>query len=210
MLVNQEGGLRKIFEEHSEGYVYLCGHYHKFGGLIPKMYTLQKSGFLELELADWKDNREFRLLAFDHGLMSFIDVKHNDWPVVLITNPKDASFLNLKRDPVDLIRTSSHIRVLAFSLHNITKVSVRIDDQESWLPCKHVQGPLYVHVWNPKFYEQGLHTIEAAVEDSSGLRKVIKQSFSLTDPDYHFGFLARMVLMLDISVIVSYIFSTNF
>lgn len=37
--------------------VYLCGHYHMLGGMVPNMYTLQKAGFLELELADWKDNR---------------------------------------------------------------------------------------------------------------------------------------------------------
>lgn len=27
------------------------------GGAVPNMYTLQRGGFLELELADWKDNR---------------------------------------------------------------------------------------------------------------------------------------------------------
>lgn len=37
--------------------VYLCGHYHMFGGVVPNMYTRQQAGFLELELADWKDNR---------------------------------------------------------------------------------------------------------------------------------------------------------
>lgn len=37
--------------------VYLCGHYHMLGGAVPNMYTLQRGGFLELELADWKDNR---------------------------------------------------------------------------------------------------------------------------------------------------------
>lgn len=36
---------------------YLCGHYHTLGGLSPEMYTLQRGGYLELELADWKDNR---------------------------------------------------------------------------------------------------------------------------------------------------------
>lgn len=42
---------------HRESMVYLCGHYHTFGNMIPNMYTLQKAGFLELELADWKNNR---------------------------------------------------------------------------------------------------------------------------------------------------------
>lgn len=42
---------------YRENMAYLCGHYHTFGGTMPNMYTLQKGGFLELELADWKDNR---------------------------------------------------------------------------------------------------------------------------------------------------------
>lgn len=42
---------------YREGMVYLCGHYHMLGGAVPNMYTLQQAGFLELELADWKDNR---------------------------------------------------------------------------------------------------------------------------------------------------------
>lgn len=53
---------------------------------------MQTDGFLELELADWKHNRIFRVAAFDHGLFSFVDVIHDSWPVVLITNPKHALF----------------------------------------------------------------------------------------------------------------------
>lgn len=41
--------------------VYLCGHYHTLGGAVPNMYTLQQAGFLELELADWKDNRMYSI-----------------------------------------------------------------------------------------------------------------------------------------------------
>lgn len=44
--------------------VYLCGHLHTLGGLVPQMYTMQNEGFAELELADWKDGRalvKFRL-----------------------------------------------------------------------------------------------------------------------------------------------------
>ena len=42
---------------HKESMVYLCGHFHTLGNMVPNMYSLQKMGFLELELADWKDNR---------------------------------------------------------------------------------------------------------------------------------------------------------
>lgn len=36
---------------------YLCGHYHSLLGFFRGMYALQPSGFLELELADWKTGR---------------------------------------------------------------------------------------------------------------------------------------------------------
>lgn len=39
------------------GSVYLCGHLHTLAGMVRHMYTKQKTGYLELELADWKDSR---------------------------------------------------------------------------------------------------------------------------------------------------------
>lgn len=30
----------------------------------------------------------FRLLAFDKGSFSFIDIRHGQWPIILVTNPK--------------------------------------------------------------------------------------------------------------------------
>ena len=36
---------------------YLCGHLHTLAGIIPNMYARHKSGLLELELGDWKDER---------------------------------------------------------------------------------------------------------------------------------------------------------
>jgi hypothetical protein len=49
-----EPGLRKLLRS---GVAYMCGHLHTLGGTVPNMYTLQQSGFLELELGDWKENR---------------------------------------------------------------------------------------------------------------------------------------------------------
>lgn len=50
--------LRDKIGESADGIVYLCGHLHTLGGIVPQMYSLQKSGFLELELADWKTSRK--------------------------------------------------------------------------------------------------------------------------------------------------------
>lgn len=49
--------VRNLIGSDKNSMVYVCGHLHKLGGLVNHMYTLQKPGFLELELGDWKDNR---------------------------------------------------------------------------------------------------------------------------------------------------------
>jgi hypothetical protein len=52
----------------------------------------------------------YRVLAVDHGMISFVDVKHGDWPVALVTNPKHALFMIPAREPVDRVQQSTHIR----------------------------------------------------------------------------------------------------
>jgi len=52
----------------------------------------------------------YRVLAVDHGMISFVDVKHGDWPVTLVTNPKHALFVMPAREPVDRVLQSTHIR----------------------------------------------------------------------------------------------------
>lgn len=50
-------GLRRLIGQYDESIAYLCGHLHNFGGSVPRMFTLQHDGFLELELGDWKKFR---------------------------------------------------------------------------------------------------------------------------------------------------------
>lgn len=88
----QHGSLRQMIRDYDASLAYLCGHFHTLAGLAPRMYALQADSFLELEVADWKLSRKFRVAAIDHGLLSFVDVVHGDWPIVLITNPKHALF----------------------------------------------------------------------------------------------------------------------
>ena len=52
----------------------------------------------------------FRVLAVDHDLLSFVDAKLGDWPLILVTNPKDARFLAPHHEPTETIRHSTHIR----------------------------------------------------------------------------------------------------
>ncbi|KAK5643227.1 hypothetical protein RI129_007072 [Pyrocoelia pectoralis] len=205
ILSQEPGGIRSLIGKHDHALAYLCGHLHTLGGAIPKMYTLQHAGFLELELGDWKDNRMFRLLAIDHGLLSFIDVKHRNWPVVLITNPKHALYIMPQKENLEVITESTHIRLLIFSLAEIDVVKVQINS-EGWIECQHVEGPLYVAPWNPKKYNTGLHIINVYVSDGEGGRKIHSQPFSLDGTRLSFGLLPRLVLMTNASTFFKFMF----
>jgi len=52
----------------------------------------------------------YRVLAFDHDLISFQDVYLNNQPVIVITNPKHYQFLSPGHEPVSRIAHSTHIR----------------------------------------------------------------------------------------------------
>ncbi|CAG7834379.1 unnamed protein product [Allacma fusca] len=53
-IISPDPGIRNLMKN---GVAYMCGHLHTLAGTVPKMYTLHRTGTLELELGDWKDNR---------------------------------------------------------------------------------------------------------------------------------------------------------
>ncbi|KAL7873337.1 hypothetical protein AOLI_G00124080 [Acnodon oligacanthus] len=181
----------------SSAVVYLCGHLHTLGGMMPVLHSRHSGGMLELELGDWMDNRRYRVLAFDHDLLSFSDLTFEDWPVVVITNPKDAQYLHPGVEPLGRIHSSTHIRMLVFSAAPITAVYVSVDGQTLGKALS-VGGPLYVLPWDPSLYTTGLHTIRVKVEDSAGRSKVREQHFTLQeDLTPSFGFLQSFILLTD-------------
>ncbi|KAK6636235.1 hypothetical protein RUM43_009893 [Polyplax serrata] len=197
--------IRNIIVEAPGCWIYLCGHFHMLGGLVPNMYTLQKNGFLELELGDWKDNRVYRTAAIDHGLFSFIDTFHGEWPVMLITNPKHSLYLvPFKESRYNYIH-SSHIRVLVFSLAPIELVQIQIDDGD-WTNATNIKGPLYVVPWNPKEYENGVHNLNVRSRDAEGRERGITQPFCLDGTRLDFRFWPRVALMTNISIVFQSLF----
>ncbi|GIY01062.1 transmembrane protein 62 [Caerostris darwini] len=178
---------------------YLCGHLHTLGGMVPQMYTLQSTGALELELADWKENRKYRICAVDHGIFSFIDNHLEDWPLVLVTNPKDAMMLMPTIEPLYRMLKSTHIRVLIFSPHPIISAKVKINNG-NWSELKLSESPLYVAPWEPLKYMEGIHTITVYAKDSSGKEKTFSHQFSLDNSRPKFPLGARFALMGHISV----------
>ncbi|XP_053989724.1 transmembrane protein 62-like isoform X2 [Hylaeus anthracinus] len=207
ILSHTNTGVRNIIGRYQESMVYLCGHYHMLGGTVPNMYTLQQIGFLELELADWKDNRMYRLAAIDHGQFSFIDVKHEEWPVVLITNPKHTLYMMPRKENLLSLIKSTHIRILAFSLAPIKYVDVQLDNA-AWLKCEHVEGPLYTSKWNTTEYRNGIHSIRVRVVDTDGREKVLSQPFALDGSRLSFGILPRILLMSNAISLFQFLFAT--
>uniref|UniRef100_A0A8C2IPY8 Transmembrane protein 62 n=1 Tax=Cyprinus carpio TaxID=7962 RepID=A0A8C2IPY8_CYPCA len=187
-------GIRELM---STAVAYLCGHLHTLGGFMPVLHSRHQGGTLELELGDWMVNRRYRILAFDHDLLSFTDVTFEDWPAVLITNPKDAQYLHPGVEPLGRIGSSTHIRLLAFSESPIAAVHVSVDGV-SLGKAFSAGGPLYVLQWDPMLYATGLHTIRVKVEDSAGRSKVREQQFTLEeDLAPSFGFMQSFILLTD-------------
>ena len=102
--------------------------------------------------------RRFRIVAIDHDLLSFGDFTFGEWPLVVVTNPKDAHYIPA-REQWQRMAHSTHIRILAFSLDPIQSVHVSIDDGLVSARADHADGPLYTLLWSPMQFEPGLHKI---------------------------------------------------
>ena len=179
------------------GLVYLSGHLHTLAGLAPQLYTLHHTGTPELELGDWKENRRYRLMAVDNGMLSFVDVDHGKWPVVLVTNPKNSEFISPQVEKIENILQSSSIRVLAFSPVGIKSVSVKVNN-EDWKTCKLTSENLYTVEWSPDDYESRVNTLRVEVVDGFGDSQEISQSFVVRQEDVgelKYKLYARIILM---------------
>ena len=199
-ILSPSPGIRSVM---SSATAYLCGHLHTLGGLMPVLHTRHFQGTLELEVGDWKDNRRYRIFAFDHDLFSFADLIFGEWPVVLITNPKALLYSSAKHEPLERLLYSTHIRVLAFSLSSITSVTVKIDGVHLG-QASHLSGPIFILKWNPRNYGNKTHNIEVIVQDSAGRSKSVHHVFS-AQKDIHLRFdpLASFILLTDHCIVVS-------
>lgn len=179
------------------GLVYLSGHLHTLAGLAPQLYTLHHSGTPELELGDWKENRRYRVLAVDNGLLSFVDMKHGTWPVAIITNPKNSDFLAPHVENIENIFESKFVRIIAFSPNEIMSVRVKIN-KEGWRDCTKVTENIFTAHWDPKEYVGRENTIKAEVSDGFGDITEISQTFVVDKQSVEklrYSLYARLILM---------------
>ncbi|KAM9556475.1 transmembrane protein 62 isoform 2-T2 [Guaruba guarouba] len=202
-IISPAPGIRALM---SSATAYLCGHLHTLGGLMPVLHSQHHGGTLELELGDWMDNRRYRILAFDHDLLSFADLTFEEWPVVLITNPKPFLYSSSAHEPLDKILYSTHIRILAFSPSVITSIEVYIDGV--YLGNAHqVSGPLYVLKWSPQNYSEGFHHIDATVQDASGRISTRSHIFAMEETlSLRFDFWPSVILLTDHYVLARVLF----
>jgi hypothetical protein len=208
--VTPNPGLKSVIGKSPNVLAYLCGHLHTLNGLVPHMYSSQPEGFLELELGDWKDNRIFRILVVDQGHLIFHDAKHvADQAVAVISNPRDITFV--QSHDFEAVKTSSHIRVLAFANQALVKVMISIDGSDpAIMKLKSSSKPLYTVNWNPKDFDDGhIHTAQLSLHLEDG--QVIVQNpthFSLS-PQFDMmgaGLLANIVLSFNWSLVTQAVF----
>lgn len=202
-ILSPSPGIRSVM---SSATAYFCGHLHTLGGLMPTLHTQHFHGTMELELGDWKNNRRYRIFAFDHDLFSFTDVTFGEWPVVLITNPKSLLYSCAKHEPLERLLYSTHIRILAFSLSTITSVIVKIDGVLLG-QATHLSGPVFILKWNPENYSIRSHNIEVIVQDSSRRSKSVQHVFSFQE-NIHLKFnpIASFILLTDHYIVARVVF----
>lgn len=107
----------------------------------------------------------FRLMAYDHDLLSFTDQTLNEWPLLLVTNPKNAQFSAPSREPTGRMRHSTHVRILAFSPSRVSSVRAWVDGTPLPSPTPTASSEyLFTSPWDPERFSYGLHTISVSVK----------------------------------------------
>lgn len=201
-----------VMQMMTGGLVYLSGHLHTLGGLAPQLYTLHHTGTPELELGDWKENRRYRILAVDNGLLSFTDQDHGSWPAVLVTNPKRADFIAPQVDRVENILASKVIRVLAFSPNEISQVRVKIN-KEDWVDCEEASDNVFTTAWDPTDYVGTENVLKVEVIDGFGDSKEISQNFVVDTNSIQqlkYSLYARLILMSEPHSVLQFCWFSSF
>ncbi|TPP67078.1 Transmembrane protein 62 [Fasciola gigantica] len=150
----------------------------------------------------------------DYRFSKSVDETPNSvWPIVLVTNPKDANFLMPEKEPVNRISQSDHIRVLVWSNSTIKNVSLWIDDvyvgqakQAASIFANAGPSPLYVLPWNPSELQDG-STLRVKVVDAAGNKRIITQPISVAGiPRRQFTYISQWILRSQIPLNLSVVF----
>lgn len=86
---------------------------------MPHTYARMQNGVIELELASFLQGY-YRIVAFDHGLWTFKDSVVGEWPVVLITNPKNSETISAL-EPGDIMKSSTRFCFVCFYAYTLCR-----------------------------------------------------------------------------------------
>ena len=154
----------------------------------------------------------YRLLAIDNGILSFNDIKHGDWPVVLITNPKNSKFVAPRVEKLENILVSNVVRILAFSPHGISSVSVKLN-KEDWKLCQKEEENIFTAEWDPSEYVGSNNVIKVEVADGFGDTKEVAESF-VVDQDsvqsLSYSLYARLILQSSPQSLLAFLWLSGF
>lgn len=167
--------MRQLFSDYSTAY--LCGHLHDGAGKIRRMQHLHQNGLAELELADWKHSRIFRILSFDHDIFSFTDFSWRKSSIFIhITHPPNWQLTNPEKQPIDRIQSSTHVRALIFSETAVEKVHAIIDGKIVDMVQVNTSN-LWTAPWSPRSDEPGEVIIVAV--DTAGRHENVSNIYNL-------------------------------
>lgn len=139
------------------------GHLH-----LPELHFNDAGDMLDLELADLKEKAAFRLVAFDRGLLSFVDSVVSAPIVALVTSPKRCQYIT-RNDNLPAMATHPEVRLLLFGAARDAIVGVSIDGQAigvAQLRNSNASEHFYTVPYDPHTYATGVHVLTVRVGDA--------------------------------------------
>ncbi|KAI0989932.1 hypothetical protein GJ496_011102 [Pomphorhynchus laevis] len=192
--INQHKSLKEILSVNA---IYMCGHLHTMSNLVPQMYYKHNPKLIELELADWKYQRKYRICVWDKGLFAFADIHAADEIAVIVTSPKMPGLV-LQRELDELNNMKfDEFRLLVFSFTSpVYSVSVMVDNN-IMMNCKQLYNkhPLWSAKWTNSVDISGRnHQLQVNVKLNDGTEFVRNFEMCIGCDEYTYGFGAMLAL----------------
>jgi hypothetical protein len=140
------------------------GHLH-----LEHLHSNDDGSMLDLELADLKEKAAFRLVAFDRGLLSFVDAVVTAPVVALVTSPKRSQYIT-RNDNLPAMATRAEVRLLLFGADEDAVVRVAIDGLPVGTALRsNTSRHFYTMPYDPKLYASHTHVLAVTVDGVSVL-----------------------------------------
>ncbi|PIO22626.1 hypothetical protein AB205_0219250, partial [Aquarana catesbeiana] len=195
-IVSSSPGIREVM---SSAVAYMCGHLNTLGGLAPVLHTRHPGA----GTGDWMKNRRYRIFVFDHDLFSFIDLRRDKWPAILITNPQICFVYKPSSGAIEAnLAFHTHQSAGIFpGSHHLCQDGIELGDAEN------SSGPLYVLKWSAEAYMTGLHKIKVLVKDAAERKQTRSHLFSLEDDVFvSFSLFPSLILLIDHYIVAQVLF----